>query len=71
MTKKYTIFIRIMTGILGLAGIAAIIFKSLKMEEFSLELQFIAGAFGCLVFLYYAATGTNPLDTKKKEEMEE
>ena len=65
--KKYSIFIRIICGIIGSLGIAATIFNSLKAENFTFELKLLAIAFACFIFLYVGITGTNPLETVKKD----
>lgn len=65
--KKYSIFIRIICGIIGSLGIAATIFNLLKAENFTFELKLLAIAFSCFIFLYVGIMGTNPLEAVKKD----
>lgn len=64
--KKYSMFIRIVCGLIGVLGIAATIFNAIKAENFSFEFKLIAMAFAFFIFIYVAVTGTNPLETTKK-----
>ena len=63
--KKYSVFIRMVCGLLGSLGIVATIFQSLKADRFTFELKLIAVAFACFIFLYVAIKGTNPLEKSK------
>ena len=64
-TKKYSIAIRITTGLLGLGGVAAIGFNALRegglqLDAVSLFLLF-GKLFAAYVFFYVAFYGTSPL----------
>jgi heme A synthase len=61
-TKKYSIFIRVVCGILGVLGGVAVIFNALNAEQFVFEFRLLAIAFGLFIFIYVAIVGSNPLD---------
>lgn len=59
--KKYSIFIRIISGLLGLASVWAMIYNFLNTEEFVFEYRLISIAFVTCIFLFVAVVGTSPL----------
>lgn len=64
-TKKYSLAVRIATGLLSLLGVAAIGFNALqegglRLDAVSLFLLF-AKLFAAYIFFYVAFFGTNPL----------
>ena len=66
--KKYSMFIRIVCGLIGALGIAAAIYNAIKAESFSFEFKLIAMAFAFFIFIYVAITGTSPLEKAKKTD---
>jgi hypothetical protein len=64
-TKRYSIAVRITTGLLGVAGVAAIGFDFLQKGglEFSVMPLFVlfAKLFAAYIFFYVAFYGTSPL----------
>jgi len=58
--KKYSIFIRIICGVLGLLGLSVIILKIVNSEEFGFELWLEATV--VFIFIYVAVVGSNPLE---------
>jgi len=68
--KKYSMFVRMVCGLLGLLGIAATAFNTLTAEEITFEIKLLAIAFACFIFIYVAITGKNPLETTKKSSGE-
>lgn len=67
-TKKYSIFIRLICGILGVLGIATLIFNFNNTGEIELSLLSLASAFALFIFLFVAIKGTNPLETNKSKQ---
>ncbi len=59
--KKYSMFIRIICGVLGVSTIAATIFNALNSDQFVFEFRIVAIAFAAFIFIFAAITGTNPL----------
>ena len=59
--KKYSIFIRIICGVLGVSTIAAMILNAINSEQFVFEFKVVAIAFAAFIFIFTAITGTNPL----------
>ena len=66
--KKYSMFIRIVCGLIGALGVAATIFNAIKAENFSFEFKLVAMAFAFFIFIYVAITGTSPLEITKKSD---
>jgi len=66
--KKFSMYIRIVCGLLGLLGIAATIYNSLKAENFTFESKLVAIVFACSIFILVAITGSNPFETAKEAE---
>ena len=66
--KKYSVFIRLICGILGVLGIATLIFNFNNKGEFEISLLSLASAFALFIFLFVAIKGTNPLETNKGNE---
>lgn len=64
-TKKYSIGIRITTGLLGLLGVAAIGFNALQEGNLRLDVMFLlmlfAKLFAAYIFFYVAFFGSSPL----------
>jgi len=59
--KKYSIFIRIICGVLGVSTIVAMIINAINSEQFVFEFKVVAIAFAAFIFIYTAITGTSPL----------
>ena len=66
--KKYSMFIRIVSGLIGALGIAATIFNAIRAENFSFEFKLVAMAFAFFIFIYVAVIGRNPLESTKKTD---
>ncbi|KGJ90217.1 hypothetical protein [Colwellia psychrerythraea] len=59
--KKYSLFIRVICGVLGVSTIGVMIFNALNSEQFVFEFKVVAIAFAVCIFIFTAITGTNPL----------
>ena len=59
--KKYSLFTRVICGVLGLSTVGAMIFNALNTEQFIFEFRLVAIAFAAFIFIFTAITGTNPL----------
>jgi len=65
--KRYSKSVRIVCGILGLAGVAAIAFCYLKTGELSLGFMLFAPLFAIFLFIYVAIWSVNPIEDKLKK----
>jgi len=65
--KRYPKSIRIVCGILGLAGLAAIAFSYFKAGELSLGFILFAQLFAIFLFIYVAIWGVSPIEDKFKK----
>ena len=61
-TKKYSVLIRLICGVLGALGIAALIFNFSNTGEIEISLLSLATAIALFIFLFVAIKGTNPLE---------
>ena len=63
--KKHSVFIRLICGILGVLGIATLIFNFNNTGSIETSFLSFASGFALFIFLFVAIKGTNPLDSKK------
>lgn len=73
MSKQERIspFIRIISGVIGLLGFAAIAFNAVQDGGFKPNVMLIASFFAGFVFLYVSFFGTYPWDRSKITESDE
>ena len=67
-SKKYSVFIRLICGLLGALGIATLIFNFMRTGEIEISILSLASAFALFIFLFVAIKGTNPLESIKGKE---
>jgi hypothetical protein len=67
-TKKYSVSIRLICGILGVLGIATLIFNFSNTGEIEISILSLASAFALFIFLFVAIKGTNPLESIRGKE---
>ena len=65
--KQYSFSIRLICGVLGVLGIATIIFNYYRTGEFELGFLSLASMFALFIFLFVAIKGTNPLESNKRK----
>lgn len=61
MKQKYSATTRILCGVLGMLGVAAIAFGAVRGEGIHPSFLLFAKLFAGFIFLYVAIFGTNPL----------
>ena len=66
--KKYAVFIRLICGILGVLGIATLIFNFNNTGKIEISFLSLASAFALFIFLFVAIQGTNPLESNKSNQ---
>ena len=68
MKQKHSVLIRIICGVLGVLGVAAIGFNA--VQDGGIEPSFIlfAKLFAGFVFLYVAIFATNPLEIRSRDD---
>ena len=66
--KKYSVFIRLICGILGILGIAMLIFNFNSTGKVEFSFLSLASAFALFIFLFVAIKGTNPLESNKSNQ---
>ncbi len=69
--KKYSLAIRITTGVLGLLGVGAIGFQAVLDGEIHADFLLFAKLFAGFIFFYVALFGTNPLDFLSQSDGDE
>ena len=67
-TKKYSMYIRIVSGLLGVSGFASMVFNGLRAEIYEFGLIHLAVIFAGCIFLLVAATGKNPMDIANRRD---
>ena len=60
--KKYSVFIRLICGVLGALGIATLIFNFNNTDKIEISVMSLASVFALFIFLFVAIKGTNPLN---------
>ena len=69
--KKMSIITRVLSGVIGVAGIAASIYTIIGKINAGMAigsyLKYLAIAFACTIFIYAALTGKNLLAARPKE----
>ena len=69
-TKKYSVFIRLVFGILSVLGIATLIFSFNNTGKIEIGIMSLVSAFALFIFLFVAIKGTNPLESNKNKQKE-
>ena len=67
-TKKYSVFIRLICGILSVLGVATLIFNFNNMGKIEISIMSLASAFALFIFLFVAIKGSNPLESNKNQQ---
>lgn len=73
MSKQERIspFIRVVSGVIGILGFAAIAFNASRDGDFTPNVMLIASFFAGFIFLYVAFFGKYPWDNAKADDTDE